>query len=131
MQCLRDSSLLTSHSRQPREYNCDLTGFDIQLISTAEFSALTRSLAFLILFTHSSLLSISPLRPTDYFLNKILKIRLFFWGKKLDVAGLIMYYLIMGILPKLKFRLPLPLSKIYSKNQLKSIGKNSFLCAAI
>jgi len=52
-------------------------------------------------------------------------------GKKLDVAGLIMYYLIMGIVAKIKFTLPLPLSKIYPKNQLKSIGKNSFLCAAI
>jgi hypothetical protein len=128
---LPDSSLLTSLSRKPREYNSDLTGFDIQLISTAEFGALTRSLAWMILFTHSSLLSISPLRPTDYFLNKILKIRLFFWGKKLDVAGWIMYYLIMGIVPKFKFMSPLPLSKIYSKNQLKSIGKNSFLCATI
>jgi hypothetical protein len=33
----------------------------------------------------------------------------------------------MGMLAKLKFVLPLPLSKIYPKNQLKSIGKNSFL----
>jgi hypothetical protein len=85
----------------------------------------------MILFTHSSLLSISPLRPTDYFLNKILKIRLFFWGQKLDVAGLTMYYLIMGIVAKIKFISPLPLSKIYPKNQLKSIGKNCFLGAAI
>jgi hypothetical protein len=42
-----------------------------------------------------------------------------------------MYYLIMGIVPKFKFISPLPLSKIYPKNQLKSIGKNSFLGAAI
>ena len=131
MQCLREPSLLTSLSRKPREYNSDITGFDIQLISTAEFWTLTRSLAFLILFTHSSLLSISPLRPTDYFLNTILKIRLICWGKNLDVAGLTMYYLIMGIVPKLKFILPLPLSQIYPKNQVKSIGKNSFLCAAM
>jgi len=52
-------------------------------------------------------------------------------GKKLDVAGLRMYYLIMGIVPKFKFISPLPLSKIYPKNKLKSIGKNSFLGAAI
>jgi hypothetical protein len=122
---------LTSLSPQPREYNSDITAFDLQLISTAEFWTVTRSLAWMILFTHSSLLSISPLRPTDYFLNKILKIRLFFWGKKLDAVGPIMYYLIMGILAKNKFMSPLPLSKIYPKNQLKSRGKNSFLCAAI
>lgn len=37
----------------------------------------------------------------------------------------------MGIFAKLKFMSPLPLSKIYPKNQLKSIGKNSFFCASI
>jgi hypothetical protein len=47
------------------------------------------------------------------------------------VAGLIMYYLIMGIVTKFKFMSLFPLSKIYPKNQLKSIGKNSFLCATI
>ncbi|MEG3972911.1 hypothetical protein QUA00_35720, partial [Microcoleus sp. T2B6] len=71
------------------------------------------------------------LAPKDYFLNKILKIRLFFWGKKLDFARLTMYYLIMGIVTKFKFMSPLPLSKIYPKNQQQSIGKNSFLYAAI
>jgi hypothetical protein len=55
----------------------------------------------------------------------------FFWGKKLDMAGLTMYYQIMGIVAKFKFMSPVPLFKIYAKNQLKSIGKNSFLCAAI
>jgi len=37
----------------------------------------------------------------------------------------------MGVVAILKLKPPLPLSKIYSKNQLKSIGKNTFFCAAI
>ncbi|TAE75021.1 MAG: hypothetical protein EAZ73_29540 [Oscillatoriales cyanobacterium] len=55
----------------------------------------------------------------------------FFWGKKLDAGCLTRYYLIMGIVKIFKLKSPLPLSKIYPINQPKSIGKNSFFCAAI
>ncbi|MEG4210014.1 hypothetical protein [Microcoleus sp. S13_B4] len=65
------------------------------------------------------------------FFSHIMKNQPFFWGKKLDTGGLTRYYLIMGIVPQFKFISPLPLSKIYPKSQFKSIGKNSFLCAAI
>ncbi|MEG4806815.1 hypothetical protein QUA79_04835 [Microcoleus sp. F8-D1] len=54
-----------------------------------------------------------------------------FAAKKLDFASLTVYYLIMGIFAKIKFISLVPLSKIYPENQLKSRGKNSFLCAAI
>jgi len=71
------------------------------------------------------------LPPTDYFLINILKFRLFFGGKKLDLASFTRYYLIMETVAKIKFMSLLRLSKIYPKNQLKSIRKNSFLCATI
>ncbi|WP_333299775.1 hypothetical protein [Microcoleus sp. K4-C2] len=60
-----------ARSRSQTEYYSDVTGFDIQLISTDEFSAVTRSLAFVILFTRVIASVNFSLPPTDYFLNKI------------------------------------------------------------